>query len=285
VATRREFVFNVRLAVYTRWIFDPRFLVMWFIRPAFGALLSVIVTNSPPRAAGGDPAWRTAVRQGATDTPRLIEILTDADSGVDRSRLAALLTALRTDASARELHWIAGSTLSGTVDQVMAIFEYPDFASLERGHEVRQAVWHRLPAAVRPRLESQIWQLSPDQTFGDGLVPWSSARAMTILAVSVSNGGYDEYAEQQQLAAQLLAKAHVTDEEWLGYSLRFGPGAPAFIFVAPLRSIAALDSAASHGDVLPPVVDRARDAALRESVLSSSTTLLTLRPELGSSTR
>jgi hypothetical protein len=222
-------------------------------------------------------------QQRQTDTPKIIETLTeDNEAAGDGSRMVAFLTALRGASETRELHWIAAAPLTGTLNQTMALFEYSDLASVKRANDVRQLVWKNLPAASRPRLHSRIWQLSPDQSFGDGLVPWSAAAALTLLVVNTSVGGFDEYAEQQQLAAQLLAKAHVTNEEWLGYSLRFGPDHPAFMFITPFRSVAAIDSAVFHGEVLPPPVDRARSAVLRESVTGSAWTLMAIRPELGS---
>lgn len=217
-----------------------------------------------------------------TDTPKFIEFLTDDDAAPDGARMAGLLAALRASATARDLHWIATSTLTGTLNQTIAIFKYTDLASVQRAHDVTQGVWQALPERTRPRLHSRVFELAPDQTFGDGLVPWSKATAFSLYSVSVSSGGYGEYADQQQLAAQLLTKAHVTDEEWLGYTVRYGPETPVFIFITPLRSVASLDSSVSHADVLPPPVDRARDVALRESVLGSSQTLVVVRSELGS---
>jgi hypothetical protein len=222
--------------------------------------------------------------QSKTDTPKVIEMITDDDSSGDGSRIGALLTAMRAAGPTRELHWIAATPLSGRLNQTIALFEYNDLASVQRGHDIRQAIWHGLPAASRPRLRSQIWQLAPDQSFGDGLTPWSAAKALTLYYVNTSSGGYDEYAEQQQLAAQLLTKANVKDEEWLGYSLRFGTDFPAFVFIDPIKSIASLDSAPSHADVLPPPVDRNRDAVLRESIVGSTMTVVVIRPELGSAT-
>jgi hypothetical protein len=220
-----------------------------------------------------------------TDTPKFIELLTDDDGAPDGTRLAGLLTALRANANARDLHWIAASTMTGTLNQTIAIFTYPNVSSVRQAHDVTQAVWQALPERARPRLHSRVFQQAPEQSFGDGLVPWSQATAFSLYSVSVSSGGYDEYGEQQQLAAQLLTKAHVTDEEWLGYTLRYGPDEPAFMFITPLRSIASLDSTVSHADVLPPPVDRARDVALRETVVGSSSTLIVVRPELSSINR
>lgn len=220
-----------------------------------------------------------------TDTPKIIEFLTDDDTAPDGMRLAGLLTALRVSADARDLHWIAASTQSGSLNQTIAIFMYTDMSSVQRAHDVTQAVRQALPERTRPRLHSRIFQRAPDQSFGDGLVPWSKATTFSLYSVSVAPGGDDVYGEQQQLAAQLLTKAHVTDEEWLGYTLRYGPDEPTFLFITPLRSIASLDSTVSHADVLPPPVDRARSAALRESVLGSSSTLVVVRPELSSVNR
>jgi hypothetical protein len=227
---------------------------------------------------------KTGVAQQATDTPKLIEVVSD-DDAPDGTRLAALLTALRGTPRARDLRWIAASTASGALNQTVAFFEYADLASAQRGQDIRHAVWQGLPAAIRPRLYARLWQFAPDQSFGNGLVPWSNAGALTILSVKTSMGGNDDYADQQQLAAQLLTKAHVTDEEWLGYRLRYGADYPAFMFVALFHSVAALDSAVFHGEVLPPVVDREREAALRQDVVGASWTLFVIRPELSSPSR
>jgi hypothetical protein len=228
--------------------------------------------------APGDPPT-------TSDTPKLIEVITVADASADASRFEQFLTALRTAPAASGLRWIGTTALTGMIGQPLAIFEYSDLESLRRATEVRALAMQAMPAEARPRLRSRVYELAPAQTFNDGLVPWGAAHAWVLYTVHLTAGGTDDYEVQQHIAAGYLRRAHVTDEEWIGFHMRYGSDLPGYVFVTPLRSVADLDAAVSHSDVLPPDVDRKRDIILREAIVNSDITLLVTRPELSSGAR
>ena len=191
-----------------------------------------------------------------------------------------MLRQLKTQSDAKGLRWIGATVVAGELNHSVGIFAYADFASLARGADAMHSAWKILPEAARPQLKSHVYQLTPEQSYNDGHVLWKEAGAFVLYFTELASGAYDDYAEQQKIAASYLAKAHVQDEEWVGFSMRFGHGAPGYVFVTPLRSVAELDSIASHGDVLPPEVDKARSAVLLRAIKSDAFLLVRVRAEI-----
>jgi hypothetical protein len=225
------------------------------------------------------------VSQTKSDTPKIIEVITEQGPAPAGSGLEALLLKLKTQQNAGDLRWIGGTVIAGDLNRTVAIFKHPNYASLEQSNQAVHTAWESLPAAQRPALQSQVYEFTPEQTYNDGHVPWSEARAFVLYSVLLNAGGYDDYAEHQHIAAEYVAKAKIENEEWLGFSQHFGSHDPAYILVTPMRSISDLDIVVDHSNVLPGWVDRLRATVLQKAIMSSSTTLVVVRPELGSAAR
>ena len=89
-------------------------------------------------------------------------------------------------------------------------------------------------------------------------------------------GTTDAYVAEQRLAADLLRKAQIKDEEFVAYAREFGGDTPAFMFLTPMRSLADLDIdlRAAHDNLFTPEQDQHRAAGLREAVRSNESMLL-----------
>jgi hypothetical protein len=221
-----------------------------------------------------------SVSQTRSDTPRIIEIITEQGPSSGGSGLEALLLKLKTQQGSGDLRWIGATVIAGDLNHTVAIFEHNNYASVQQSNEAVHAAWENVPAGQRPTLQSRVYEFTPEQTYNDGHVRWSEARAFVLFSVQLNAGGYDEYVEQQHIASEYLTKAKIQNEEWLGYDQHYGPEAPAYVYVTPLRSLSDLDITEAHGPVLPEWVDRGRDIVLLKAVASSSGSLIVVRPEL-----
>lgn len=219
--------------------------------------------------------------QTRTDTPKIIEIVTEQTPSAAESGMKALLLKLKAQHSA-DLHWIGATVIAGDLNRTVAIFQHANYASVQQSSQAMHAAWESLAPAQRPVLQSHVYAFTPDQSYNDGHVSWADARAFVLLSVSLSTGGYDDYAEQQQVASEYLVKAKIQNEEWLGFSQHYGPEYPAYLFVTPLRSVSDLDITENHGPILPEWVDRGRDTVLLKSVKSNSVDLLLVDRQLSS---
>jgi hypothetical protein len=222
------------------------------------------------------------VKEVRSDTPKIIEVITEEDPSATDSGLEAILQLVKTHSNG--LRWIAATITAGEdLNHTVAIFEHDDYASLQKSSEAIHAAWMGLPAmSRRPKLQSRVFQFASKQSYNDGLVLWKDAHAFTMYTVRLRTGATDEYSDQQRIAAEYLTKAKIPDEEWLGFAARYSPEVPAYLFLTPLRALDDLDKSVLHGDVLPEEVDRARGVALLKAVQSSSLSLLLIRPDLSS---
>jgi hypothetical protein len=220
--------------------------------------------------------------QTTSDSPKIIEIITEQGSLPGGSGLEALLRNLKAQQNSGELRWIGTTVIAGDLNHTVAIFEHTNYASLQQSNQAVHAAWESLPAGQRPTLQSRVYNFSPEQSYNDGHVPWSQARAFKLASVQLNVGGYDEYVEQQRVASEYLAKARIQNEEWLGYDQQYGPQYPAYMFVTPLRSLSDLGITEAHGPILPEWVDRARSVVLLKSVSTNSISLILVRAELSS---
>jgi hypothetical protein len=221
----------------------------------------------------------TCVSQSKSDTPRIIEVITEEGVPAEGLGLKAVLLRMKSQ-PASDLHWIGAEVIAGDLNHAVAIFPHENYASLQQSRTAIHSAWESLPPSQRPKLVSRVYEFTPDQAYNDGHVRWSEAHAFGLLFVQLSAGEYDEYVYQQHLASEYLVKAQIHNEEWLGYDLHYGPESPAYLFVTPLRSIADLDISEPHGPILPELVDRARSQVLLKAVKNNSVSLIQVQPEL-----
>jgi hypothetical protein len=222
-----------------------------------------------------------SVSQTQSDTPRIIEIITEQGPSSGGAGLEALLLKLKTQRTS-DLRWIGATVIAGDLNHTVAIFKHTNYASVQQSNQAVHTAWESLPTGQRPTLQSCVYEFTPEQAYNDGHVLWSEARAFVLLSVLLNGGGYGEYVEQQHVASEYLTKAKIQNEEWLGYSLHYGPNHPAYVFVTPLRSLSDLDITEAHGPILPDWVDRGRDLVLQKAVAASSISIVLVRPELSS---
>jgi hypothetical protein len=107
------------------------------------------------------------------------------------------------------------------------------------------------PTLTSSPLQSRVYEFTPEQAYNDSHVPWSEARVFVFLSVRLTKGGYDDCMEQRHVASEYLTKTKSQNEEWLGYSQHYGPDYPAYVFVAPLRSLSDLDITAAQKRMVP----------------------------------
>ena len=222
----------------------------------------------------------TAMGQTKSDTPKIIEIVTEAIASQGTGGLESVLIKLKSQSNHGDLRWLGGTFVTGDANRAIAIFEHSNYASLQQSHQALHTAWESLPGGQRPVLQVSVYDFTPEQTYNDGHVPWWEARAFGLYSVHLNTGGYDDYVEQQHIAVEYLLKAKIKNEEWLGYTQHYGPQSPGYIYVTPLRSTSDLDITEDRPQIFPAWVDRGRDAVLLKAVASSSIDLVLVRPEL-----
>ena len=195
-----------------------------------------------------------ATSMAAEEPPKLIAVLTH-----DAAKGAAVRTALR----GAGIHWLSCRTIGGDMDKLVTIAFVRDHAQLATLKPV-------------PGVRSAIYRYSRTMSYNVERLGLSKASAIGASIQYVRRGTTDAYVAEQTLAADLLRKAQVKEEEFIAYALEFGGETPAFLFLTPMRSLADIDIdlSAAHENLFTPEQDQHRAAVLKESVRVNESMLL-----------
>jgi hypothetical protein len=196
----------------------------------------------------------------AADPPPKLMAMFVHDGG---ARAAAVRTALRDSG----LSWIGCRTVAGQTDRAVTFAFFRDHAQIASLKPVLNAI---------PNVRSFIFAFSSAMSYNAERIPFSEAKAFGVSLWYVRRGTTDAYVAEQKLAADLLRKAAIKDEEFVAYSLEFGGEVPAFLFLTPMRSLGDLDVdlSAAHENLFTEEQDRHRAAVLERAVRSNESMLL-----------
>jgi hypothetical protein len=237
--------------------------------------LVVVFLISAAALFGQDPA--------KAPYPKILLVISDsAEEPEGRTGLEAVLSRMKGQRP-QGLRWIGAQAVAGELGKTVAMFLLDRYGDTIGVIEKINATSKSFPEAQRPILRSTIYELDGEASFDGSKIPWNEATAFAFNHVLLRRGTPDAYREQQVIAAQLLTRAKVNDEVWIGYQLRFGAQTPAYLFVTPMRGIGDLDvDMSGRQQLFTPEQDRARVDALRLSVISDMHEILTVRKEISS---
>jgi hypothetical protein len=205
--------------------------------------------------------------------PKLILVVTDVSAQPERQGMVQTLSRLKRDVPS--LNWIGGTVSVGNTGRPMAMFPVDRYADAATVLQQVNAAVKAVAKEMRPELQSALYELDREASFDGSRIPWREATALGFSNVLLRRGATETYREQQVLAAQLLTEANITDEVWIGYQVRFGAQAPAYLFVSPMRSVADLDvDMSGRPRLFTPDQLRARRDALQLSVISDTQWIL-----------
>lgn len=212
--------------------------------------------------------------------PSIIEITTVDGAAQDSE---AFLFALRRsdDSSDPSDKWVVGKPISGELDRYLLISFHPNFADLQQWHARLQSAEGKVSGKA-PKLQSSTYKYNPSVSYNPRRVGMGDAGAMSLLYFYLRRGGTDGFVAEQRLAKQLLERAKVSKETFLGYGLSFGAKAPAYVFIAPLKDLSDLDVDLSHlhDTLFTPAQDEHRGSTLRQSVEGGAVDLMVVREDL-----
>jgi hypothetical protein len=213
--------------------------------------------------ANGIKSAETATA-GATEVPKFVAMIVHES---DRETDVALRKALHRSG----FRWIACRTVAGDMHRSVLFVPLANHAALDamtRGINDFSSV------------RTLLFALSESLSYNTSHIPLSRATAYSVSLAYVRRGTTDGYVAEQKLAADLLRRSAVQDEEFIAYTLEFGGEPPAFLFLTPLRSLADLDIDLSgqHENLFTPEQDRHRADVLKDSVRLNESMLLVVDP-------
>src|SRR5579863_4115245 len=93
-----------------------------------------------------------ALAKEKTDTPSIIEVVTEDAASKAGDGLADLLRGLKHLREADGLRWIGATVVVGDLNRTVAIFEQDNYAALPAVEAALHAAWQALPEGQRPSL-------------------------------------------------------------------------------------------------------------------------------------
>ena len=254
------------------------------MRRTLALMLALVLLGSVVALAGDSSS--------ASNAPKIIRIDRDSLKVGKEVVFSGLVRQVRqvSRTGNANVHWVAGTSMTGSGPEVVFLEFYNSYADVEQGHEAfhkaaeslfRSADFSRDASDSITGSRGIIARFREDLSYRPEKLDIANSTRWEIETVRLKPGTSRDWADLIKESIEFHKRANI-DEHWIAYEVEFGMPAPAVIFIRDLRSLADLDVdlMEAHKAAIPESHRRRSADFMRDSVTSVESSLISVSPEL-----
>lgn len=254
------------------------------MRKTLALILALVLLGSVVAVAGDTPS--------ASNVPKIIRIDRDSLKVGKEGVFSGLVHQVRqaTRNSSANVHWVAGTPMTGSGPEVVFLEFYNSYADVEQGDQAfhktaeslfRNSDFNRDASDSISGSRGVIAHYREDLSYRPEKLDIANATRWEIETIRFKPGALRDYAELEREAIEFHKRANI-DEHWVTYEVEYGLLGPAIIFITDMRSLADLDVdlKEAHKAAIPESFRRRMAEFKRESVIFEEASLIAVTPEL-----